>query len=467
MCSARTVGYTLSDFIARAKVLRKFDVLMFRGGEGGGVGREGGYRSREFARQDSDLATRLDGYVEISSHEVTKFKSWSSAELSTAVDSLHEARARLDVGTITVRQFDDLQKVIGLNYNPTGLLSDMTLRAHIDWIGVCTYDWVHTCLQDGVYTIEVQAFLKAHARFGVTRGDIERFLGDEGWVFPMFSRTKSRQLHRVFDERRISAEKPDRIKCGASELLGLYGLLRHYVEVHVGHVAGLEPQRASFDAACNVLDSLLSIKRSLIPARAAARRLTEAVVAHLELHKLAYGTVFVRPKHHWLLDVPAQIFRDGCVVDAFVVERQHLMVKSVAEHIKNTSSFEHSLMASVCTLQLSLAKEADFSNRLHGNLVAVPNCPGIVVGTSLTVFGIVVSVGDVIVRAAQCGLVSACCVDNGELFAIVEALVEVGRQAAHARLWRRVGRQEVWPAEEVEHCIAWYAEGDSWVVVER
>ena len=36
----------------------------------------------------------------------------------------------------------------------------------------------------------------------------------------------------------------------------------------------------------------------------------------------------IKPKHHWLMHVPQQIARDNAVIDAFVIERQHLLVKA-------------------------------------------------------------------------------------------------------------------------------------------
>jgi hypothetical protein len=53
-------------------------------------------------------------------------------------------------------------------------------------------------------------------------------------MFPMFAKGKAKQLHRVFDVHRISADSPDEIQCTCSESLGLYGLLWHFFETLVG-----------------------------------------------------------------------------------------------------------------------------------------------------------------------------------------------------------------------------------------
>ena len=62
-------------------------------------------------------------------------------------------------------------------------------------------------------------------------------------------------------------------------------------------------------------------------------------------HKKAWGNSNFLPKHHWLFDIPLQISRDGGVLlDMFITERLHLTCKSIAEKIKNTTSFEASVL---------------------------------------------------------------------------------------------------------------------------
>lgn len=139
----------------------------------------------------------------------------------------------------------------------------------------------------------------------------------------------------------------DKLKASAGELLGLYALLRHYVELHIGQRPEVAAQRASFDAVCSIIDLVLLCKRERMSPADATEALRRACVRHLELHEIAYGTQHLRPKHHWQLDMCEQAARDGCILDAFVVERMHLSVKRIAEAVKNTSVFERSVMSGV------------------------------------------------------------------------------------------------------------------------
>jgi hypothetical protein len=76
--------------------------------------------------KNTDLAARHPGYVEIGCHDVDAFRSWSPAQLSKMVDLLRAADARVTARTMTIGQFKDLQITLGLNYNPLGLLADVS-----------------------------------------------------------------------------------------------------------------------------------------------------------------------------------------------------------------------------------------------------------------------------------------------------------------------------------------------------
>jgi hypothetical protein len=424
-----------------------------------------------FARlQDSDMAGRGDRYVEITCADSALFKSWPAAELFRMVDAIQEMRNQVATGAVPAVRAHELEQMVGLNFCPHGVLATAVLRPLFNPIASSRYDWVHTLLQDGVFTIEAQCYLTACGEFGVTREAVREFLQHPGWCFPAVSKAKAAQLHRVFDPRRQSENNEDKLKCSASELLGLYGLLRHFVELHVPVVEELAPQRASFNSLCRVLDLLLQIKRCTVPIVQGVRDLRRAVTIHLRLHVEAYGTARVVPKHHWLLDIPGQIAADGMVLDAFVIERQHLTVKGVVEHVRNTTVFERSVLSSVCSLTANQALEVSFGNSLIGSKPAPALGPEAVVGRSMLLFGFSVAVEDVVLRTScrTAGVVLACCGEGSSLYAVVEKLTAVGQQSQHARAWKLARVQEVWPAEDIEHCLGWYARDDgSWVVLER
>ncbi len=118
-----------------------------------------------------------------------------------------------------------------------------------------TYDWMHTLLQGSVLNEEVEALMAEAGTFVITRRAIQEFLRDQSWRFPQCSRAKSKELHRIFDEKRQSEKEPDKLRCSCAEALGVYGLLRFSLETAIGDEAGLHNHMASFRALCGVLDT--------------------------------------------------------------------------------------------------------------------------------------------------------------------------------------------------------------------
>lgn len=100
-------------------------------------------------------------------------------------------------------------------------------RPIVDPIAVTTYDWVHNCLQHGIFNEEVEALLRVAKTRGLSRDEIQSFLKDSEWSFAKSRSRKMKDLHRIFDERRVSSKKsPDKLKCSCSEAVSVYGLLR-------------------------------------------------------------------------------------------------------------------------------------------------------------------------------------------------------------------------------------------------
>ena len=125
----------------------------------------------------------------------------------------------------------------------------------MDPIAVTTYDWMHTLLQGGVLNQEVESLLTEAGAFGISRQAIQAFLKDQSWQFPQCSKAKSTQLHRIFDEKRQSSTDPGRLKCSCAEALGVYGLLRLFLESAIADEPGLHSHMRSFRALCCVLDT--------------------------------------------------------------------------------------------------------------------------------------------------------------------------------------------------------------------
>ena len=78
---------------------------------------------------------------------------------------------------------------------------------------------------------------------------------------------------------------------------------------------------------------------------AVAQQLQDAVERFLDAYCTAFGEAYMSPKFHWLLHFPQSLRNAGTLVACFVHERKHRMLKRYCNDIRNTTSFEHSVLA--------------------------------------------------------------------------------------------------------------------------
>jgi hypothetical protein len=312
-------------------------------------------------------------------------------------------------------------------------------------------------LQDGVLTKELQLLITTCSEVGVSRESLQAFLHDPEWCFPRGRLCKGRELHRIFDDRRRSDQNPNKIKASLSELLGVYGLVRHFLDAHID--AGGDDlvlrSLASFRGACRIVDLIVLAKAKIADTTEVAMHLQRAMSDFLDLHKAAYGTGHVLPKHHWMMDVPQQIAKDGFILDAFVIERTHLMVKTVADHVENTRIFEASVLRGVVNAKLLLSKSAIGCDTLLGRMQPVPGHEAMVIADRMLVSTFEVCVSDFVVLGSFVGRVVACVCELNTLLLIVETFAVVARIGTHTVVARGSRASEVWRASDVQHAIAW------------
>ena len=224
---------------------------------------------------------------------------------------------------------------------------------------------------------------------------------------------------------------------------------------------------ASFAALCVVLDLLVSCKEGLLSADDAAGRLDVAIARFYAAHQRAYGTDVIKPKHHWLTDIPDQLRRDGLLLDAFVIERQHLFVKSVAEAVDNTSHYEESVIASLLVLQIQQAEGGgSYYDGLIGSTSRLEGFgPSVRVANKLTIGCFRIAVDDFVVRDRDLGVVVACAADDGELLLIVDTMAKVADVTKDSVQARSMGVLAVWRGMECRETLAWRRKPDGSVLV--
>jgi len=180
--------------------------------------------------------------------------------------------------------------------------------------------------------------------------------------------------------------------------------------------------------------------------------------------KAAHGTENMKPKHHWVMDVAQQIQNHGVVLDCFVVERRHLMVKKIAAFVKNTTRFERSVMSGLVTTMSQMG--GDCAAGLQGPTGHLHE--GIVIADQMEVFGMVVARGDVVLRGMSAGLVAACCESGEGLHVIVQRATFVEHATSHASKHQLAADSlESWHCGEIRTCLAWKQLADGSLLVVR
>ena len=442
-------------------------------------------RHRNVVKKDTGLAP-AGGFVEITCCDPALFVKSDSSDIYQDADSLRDAHGLWAAGGMQSGRYKNLTKVLGLRFAPKGLLLCTELRDEIDVIDTTVIDWVHTELQDGVFTVDATLLLRAcSAALDIDWEDLHAYFRRD-WMFPAWSNVKSKALYKVFDRRRSPEEA--KIKASASELLGLYALLRHFAEKYLLHAPGIDAEVSSFNAACDTMDVIMLTKHGRLSMQEGARRLRESHANHMKKHIAAYGTGFVIPKHHLMFDVADQWLSRKLVVDAFIIERLHLRVKQVLQPIDNTRQvlicfrarlsegmwdpavtpfkfkgvlrlsglncwvirpmqfnkqetatrvFEKSCLASLLNVQLtSLQERRPFGDSLEEPVGQLPGT-NVPMADKMLVCGMSIAVGDIVLLRSTAGMVRACAQEGDKFFALVEAYTLSSAVTAHSDRWQQ------------------------------
>lgn len=198
----------------------------------------------------------------------------------------------------------------------------------------------------------------------------------------------------------------------------------------------------------------------------AADALETAMSSFLRKHSECYGDTYMKPKHHWACDLAEQFRRDMAVLDAFVIERQHLLVKSIAEHVRNTATYESSVLSGIVNLQIARATDFRPGCRLNGVRRNLAEIPGVAVADTAEVNSFTVSAKDIAFRGTQAAIVVACAEDCVGVWLFVSPMGHVEQITRHAMRVAATSELAVWRPTEVHQALAWREEpSGQWVVI--
>ena len=285
-------------------------------------------------------------FVGVDCLEVSQFDCGSDEDFFARMDAVNNARKDWENGTDTKKNYESLEVTMGTTSNIFGLLAAPDLRDVVRPAKIITHDIQHICFCGGVVGIELHQFLlKLKAAVGLEPHHIRDCL-KANWSFPCHRKTSGAAMSELFCPARMDASNAaSRFKGQASELLGVYTMLRHIVVEHIGKVPArlnrVKKEYDSFMAMCDVCDSVRVYKACGWKSSA---DFLSTVQLYLRKFNSAYGidgddVRYAVPKHHKLLHTPRQIQRDGFMLDNWTTERKNGIVKKAFEHTHNNRSW--------------------------------------------------------------------------------------------------------------------------------
>ena len=395
-------------------------------------------------KKDSDLAHRVPGFVEMSCTDPLLVKGTTSSEFRDRCDLVAAAHQRYSANRITKTMFVNICKSEGQNYIEGGLGFDSRIRnLGLDWFATITVGWVHTFLQDGVFTCEAWLIIDC---MGIPGETLKTYL--KPWQFPAALQSKGQALWRAFDECRLDDDgSVDKLRCSASECLGLFSLMRYYFERKMSTRADLQANWDSFNSCCDLLSFILAVRNKEFRPCDAAPTLEQKIATYLRFHVACYGDSHLKPKHVWLWALVLHWRRDKHVYDAFIIERLHLICKAIATRCDNTSSFEKSVLSGVINdIIFGLHNMAGPCSFVGKTWKVLDNT---MCGTCMNVWGATFTVGDIIVHGGiPCELLS-CILEGGRYYGVVEFFQLIRTYTSYGKKWRSSGHVKIVPAAEM------------------
>ena len=410
-------------------------------------------------------STDNTGYlVDIACADSARFDPQTDADLWQAHDRLATLKRE---PRMTKKQFTLEERASGVSFDEAGLLHDVELRA-IFPPSCYARDPMHTMLAGGVMSTEMYAVIRALSAEipGFSFSTLAAFAGAT-WQFPK-CRAKI-NLPNIFSAVREAATWKDKsFKAGASETLAVIPIVRYFIDLMVPD-GSMQSERASFMAACHVVDLMQAVKLQCTAAGLA--KLKAATHAFFQLHVAAYGSELVRPKHHYMVGhLTKQAEADVFWLDCFVHERKHQLTKDASNHIKNTRAFERS------ALQMVLAKAMQQMSSIMDSALLPPHaeCPELTAacGERCDVsrdmranFGYF-AVGDLLLVGSGACFVEACVLRGRQLQCVVSELQLVDRPTLTTSHWVTTGRAALLPMlpHVCRHASAWFYRQDGIVV---
>ncbi len=250
--------------------------------------------------------------------DITKFKKHTPKSITRYMECLRHAST-----TQTPTEFKELQKNIGFNFRPDGVLMNPKFGGNI--INKYMSDAQHVFFVNGIFNKEMGGLLDHLKSAGYTYQMIQDHI--DKVHFP--SRCPSNKaLKKLFTKAKKSG---DDFKCSASEGLSLLGVMQHFVKwvIRDGDAnAAVKAACVSFISLCDALEHVFHATAG----KCDQEQFQHDLAAFMCNHQSVYDCKKWVSKFHAALHLPEMFDRFKILVTCWVLERKHKEVKRLANN---------------------------------------------------------------------------------------------------------------------------------------
>lgn len=267
-------------------------------------------------------STTATSYLQGLAAPRTKFDAASDADVYLMVD-----RIRQVAETGTRHELAEIQKALGINYDPDAILFDTSLRGIVRPVTGWIRDWMHMMCVAGVANVEVEQLLAVLHASGVGPTMVTAF-------FANFTLPKQHGNIEAdwFTPKRMgrAGEEKDGWRGFAGELLVIVPLLHAFLQIAVAPAAdaNLHKHIRCFALLDKILKLLSLGADSAMPWLGLIK---ETIDQHGRLFASLYSEV-IKPKFHHLHHVTDGMQNAGKLLSCWVTERRHRSTKAYANH---------------------------------------------------------------------------------------------------------------------------------------
>ena len=234
-------------------------------------------------------------------------------EIIDTVMRLAADRANMSAATFALRE-----QACGFNDRKYNMMKQPCLRGVVRPRTIFCHDWCHAIGVHGVFQKVVYLLLTALVQDGL-RDAWEQFSAYLGmWTWPMRLCVNAKRCADIFKGKRKESSKDAKaIKCTASDVLHIHGILACFVQLVLVRARWCERECLAFLSLADIIDLLVAWPLGIV-SMAAVRAAVDKFLLSCE----ACGwREHMHPKFHWLIHLGPHL------LSCFVHERKHRMVK--------------------------------------------------------------------------------------------------------------------------------------------